>query len=90
MSEAEQLPDEQLEQQVEDRHEEQPQEEPQVSPDQETAQRNGHVSRDQWIEQGKDPDDWVSAKKFNERGEMIDKRRQLERSNRDRDTKRSE
>lgn len=86
MSEAEQLPDEQVEDQIEDRHEEQ-EEAPQLSADQEQAQRNGHVSRDQWIEQGKDADDWVSAKKFNERGDMIGKIRKLERDSKDRDNR---
>ena len=33
--------------------------------------KDGWTDRDAWVESGKDPDDWVSAKKFNERGEMI-------------------
>lgn len=80
MSEAEQLPDEQVEDQIGDRHEE---EQPQISQAQEQAQRNGHITRDEWIADGKDPDDWRSPKQFNEHGEMIGKMRQQDRALRD-------
>lgn len=66
--------------------EEQEQEEEQeqqesVSPEVEKASSDGWVSKDQWVEKGKDPDDWVSAKKFNERGSMIGQIKALQKQN---------
>lgn len=37
----------------------------------EKARGNGWVSKDEWIESGKAEEDWVSAKVFNDRGNMI-------------------
>lgn len=39
----------------------------------ERASQHGWVSEEEWIEQGKDPDEWVDAKTFNMRGEFFDK-----------------
>ena len=50
---------------------------PEVSPAEAQAREKGWVSKDEWIEQGKDPEDWVTYKHFNERGEWIDERRKL-------------
>ncbi len=46
-----------------------------VDPEVEKASNNGWKPKDQW--KG-NPDDWVSAKKFNERGDMIGRIKQLE------------
>lgn len=45
--------------------------EPEVSQDEQRAVGNGWTNRETWESKGGDPDDWVSAKKFNERGQMI-------------------
>lgn len=45
-----------------------------VDPEQDRASAHGWLPRDKW--RG-DPDDWASAKKFNERGEMIGEIRKL-------------
>jgi hypothetical protein len=37
------------------------------------AAANGHVSKEEWIEQGKDPNEWLDAKTFNIRGELLGK-----------------
>lgn len=50
---------------------EESEEEAQSNPEEDKASADGWVPKSEWIEQGKDPDDWVSAKKFNERGSMI-------------------
>lgn len=39
----------------------------------ERASQHGWVPEEEWVEQGKDPDDWVDAKTFNMRGEFFDK-----------------
>lgn len=49
-----------------------------VSEDEQKASGNGWTDREAWESTGGDPDNWVSAKKFNERGEMIGKIRSLE------------
>ena len=36
------------------------------------AKQYGHVSREDWIAQGKDPDDWKSPKEFVRTGEILD------------------
>lgn len=46
--------------------------EPETDPEIDKARAGGHVSKEEWVAQGKDPDDWVSARRFNERGSMID------------------
>ncbi len=51
----------------------------QLSAEEEKATRDGWKPKDEW--QG-DPDDWVSAKKFNERGDMIGQLKQLREENR--------
>jgi len=50
---------------------EEQQNEAQLSPDQERAIGDGWTDKEEWENRGNDPDDWVSAKKFNERGNMI-------------------
>ena len=52
----------------------QQQEENQLNPSEEKATGNGWKPKDEW--EG-DPDEWVSAKKFNERGEMMGNIREL-------------
>jgi hypothetical protein len=52
--------------------------EPVISEAEKKASGNGWTDRDAWKESGGDPDDWVSAKKFNERGDMIGSIRSLE------------
>jgi len=47
-----------------------------VNPDHEQAMRNGWRPKEEW---NGDSDEWVSAKKFNERGQMIGDIRQLKR-----------
>lgn len=39
----------------------------------EQASQHGWVSQEEWVEQGKDPDQWVDAPTFNMRGEFFDK-----------------
>ena len=43
-----------------------------VNPDVEQASKGGWMPLEDWTSKDKDPDDWVSAKKFNERGQMMD------------------
>lgn len=50
---------------------EEPNDEPQLSPAEEKARSQGWVSEDEWVEQGKDADDWVDAKQFVFRGELM-------------------
>lgn len=72
--EQEEVEQEQVEQEeasTEDEEPEQEEEVVQTNPEVEKASADGWVPKDDWVEQGKDPDDWVSAKKFNERGSMI-------------------
>jgi hypothetical protein len=52
---------------------------PVVDKETELARSNGHVSKEEWIQQGRDPDEWVSAKKFNEKARMIAKLNRYER-----------
>jgi hypothetical protein len=37
------------------------------------ARKDGWVPQEDWIEQGKDPDDWVDAPEFVRRGELMDR-----------------
>lgn len=37
-----------------------------------------HISRDDWIASGKDPDEWRSPREFRERGELIEQKKALE------------
>lgn len=45
----------------------------QSNPHEEKASSLGWVSKEEWVEQGKDPDDWKPAKVFLEHGDMIGK-----------------
>tara|TARA_R110000744_G_scaffold246942_1_gene363467 strand:- start:30806 stop:31687 length:882 start_codon:yes stop_codon:yes gene_type:complete len=56
---------------------EQAEEQPQLTPAQTKASSNGWTDKDTWIESGKDPDDWVSANRFNEKGDMLDQIKSL-------------
>lgn len=47
--------------------------EAQSNPNEEKASALGWVSKEEWVEQGKDPDDWKPAKVFLEHGDMIGK-----------------
>lgn len=49
---------------------------PRLSENETQASALGWVPKDQWIEDGKDPDDWKPAKVFLEHGQMIGKIRQ--------------
>jgi len=60
-NEVQEIEQEEIEQEVE-------QDEVQINPEQEKAMKNGWRPKEEW---DGDADDWVSAKKFNERGEMI-------------------
>jgi len=42
------------------------------------AKSRGWTTKADWIAAGKDPDDWVSAKHFNEKGRLISQARQLD------------
>lgn len=64
--------------QVEDNQTEQ-QESPQVSAGEAKARSKGWVSRDEWVESGKDENDWVNFKHFNEKGELIAQARESRR-----------
>lgn len=58
--------------QVEDKPEIEPEiEQEQTNPEVEKASHDGWKPKEDWVEAGNDPDDWVSAKKFNERGSMM-------------------
>ena len=50
---------------------------PEISEDETRASGNGWTDREAWEGKGGDPDEWVSARKFNERGEMIGNIRSL-------------
>jgi len=60
--------------------------EPEVSQDEQRATGNGWTNRETWEGKGNNPDDWVSARKFNERGEMIGEIRSLKRRLDDQET----
>lgn len=42
------------------------------------AKSRGWTTKQEWIDAGKNPDDWVNAKHFNEKGRLISKARQFE------------
>lgn len=46
-------------------------EEEKVNPHVESATKDGWLPLEDWKEKGRDPDDWVSKKKFDERGRML-------------------
>lgn len=62
----EQTPGEEIEPKVEPGSEESTLSEVEVE-----QQAKGHMSRDAWIEAGNEPDEWVSADRYKEKGEMI-------------------
>ena len=51
---------------------------PEISNTERTALAAGWVSKDEWIAQGKNPDDWRTAREFVERGELFDQIHQLQ------------
>jgi hypothetical protein len=54
-----------------------PQQEAAPDPEESKARQHGWTSKSEWIEQGKNPDDWVNAKHFNDKGELIRQSREL-------------
>lgn len=52
-----------------------------VSPTEVAAREGGWVPKEDWIAQGKNPDDWRSAKEFQERGELFDEIHKLKDAN---------
>lgn len=55
-----------------------PEAKPEVNDDEVKASQRGWTSKAEWVAQGKDPDEWVSAKHFNEKGTLISKAREFE------------
>lgn len=53
----------------------------QVSPVEVAAREGGWVPKEDWIAQGKNPDDWRSAKEFQERGELFEEIHKLKDAN---------
>jgi hypothetical protein len=51
------------------------------SPVEVAARESGWVTKDEWIAQGKDPDDWRTAREFQERGELFEEIHKLKESN---------
>lgn len=51
-----------------------PAEDPEVS----EAKSRGWTTKQEWIDSGRNPDDWVNAKHFNEKGRLISQARKLE------------
>lgn len=54
-----------------------PQQESVPDPEESKARQHGWTSKSEWVEQGKNPDDWVNAKHFNDKGELIRQSREL-------------
>ena len=54
-----------------------PEEKPEPAPDPEesSAKQHGWTTKAEWVAQGKNPDDWVNAKHFNEKGRLINESR---------------
>lgn len=65
----------------EDKQIEEVPQEPTYTHDQERAMRDGWTGKKAWVDSGKDEDEWVSAKKFNERGQMMGDIRSLKKEN---------
>lgn len=55
-----------------------PEAKPEVNEEEVKASQRGWTSKAEWVAQGKDPDEWVSAKHFNEKGTLISKAREFE------------
>lgn len=51
------------------------------SPTEIAAREAGWVSKEEWVEQGKNPDEWRSAKEYQERGELFDEIHKLKEAN---------
>lgn len=47
-------------------------------PDQVEAKARGWTTKDEWVKSGKNADDWVNAKHFNEKGRLISQARQFQ------------
>ncbi len=61
-----------VEEVVEDQLEEQVEEEViESNPDEDKARKGGWTNKDEWSESGHNPDDWKSAKSFNEFGDIL-------------------
>lgn len=75
---------------VENEPVEQVQETPEVSPAEAKARAKGWVGLEEWKGQGKDANDWVPYKFFNEKGEMIGQIQQLKKQARDFDNRLSQ
>lgn len=58
-------------------NEPEPQQEAAPDPEESKARQHGWTSKSEWVEQGKNPDDWVNAKHFNDKGELIRQSREL-------------
>lgn len=69
---------------------EQVQETPEVSPAEAKARAKGWVGLEEWQEQGKDANDWVPYKFFNEKGEMIGQIQQLKKQTKEFDNRLSD
>lgn len=52
-------------------------EKPAPSPVEVAARESGWIPKEEWVAQGKNPDDWRSAKEYQERGELFDEIHQL-------------
>lgn len=50
----------------------------QADPDEDEARSRGWTTKDEWVKAGKDPDQWINAKHFNEKGRLIAQARQLQ------------
>jgi uncharacterized protein (DUF1778 family) len=69
------------EEKVEEKKEEKKEELPQFSEVEEEAMEQGWQPKEQWVADGKNPDEWRSAKEFKERGEFFSTIHQLKRDN---------
>ena len=49
--------------------------EPTPDPEESSAKQHGWTTKAEWVAQGKNPDDWVNAKHFNEKGRLINESR---------------
>lgn len=60
-----------VEEVIGDQFEEQAEEVVESNPEEEKARKSGWTSREEWSEAGHNPDDWKSAKNFNEFGDLL-------------------
>ena len=75
------MTEENIDETQETESEEEIQEEVQLDSETQRAMRDGWTDKSKWDDSGKNSDDWVSAKKFNERGQMMGDIRHLKREN---------